>query len=183
MIAYLKAYRSKNAVRLAAQQKDHYIKNRARVVARIGKWQSENPEKMKAYRAKSAPKDRERTKKWMLLNPERCMQNHKRYYSQNKDGFLKRNYIRRVRVRNQCIDLRGIKKFMQIQKAKAFCVCYYCKKQVPGSEIHFDHMVPIVNGGPHSVANLCVSCPTCNLSKGKKSLAAWSPGGQTLLPI
>ena len=183
MIAYLKAYRSKNAARLAAQQKDHYIKNKAYVVARVGQWQRDNPDKMKIYRERSAPKDRERTRKWMVSNPERYAQNRSRYYTENKDGFLKRNYIRRARIGQQCVDLRGIKKFMETSKSKEFCVCYYCQKKVPSSEIHFDHIVPIVNGGAHSVANLCVSCATCNLSKGKKSLAAWNRDGQTLFSI
>lgn len=55
--------------------------------------------------------------------------------------------------------------------------CFYCDGDLhdmpePG-RFHVDHKRPIRNGGTDNFGNLVPSCPTCNLSKGAKSVAAW----------
>lgn len=48
--------------------------------------------------------------------------------------------------------------------------CYYCGKLLASdnlsAQVHHDHMVPIVYGGTHDVANIVLACRTCNLDKG-----------------
>jgi 5-methylcytosine-specific restriction endonuclease McrA len=60
---------------------------------------------------------------------------------------------------------------------------------------HFDHVIPLVRGGRHSVGNLLPACADCNLTKGPRLLADWrhrpplpkrfrrSPGRSRDLPV
>ena len=50
-------------------------------------------------------------------------------------------------------------------------VCVYCGQTA--GPFHLDHVVPWSRGGEHSVENLVVSCPSCNLSKKDKTLKEW----------
>ena len=47
----------------------------------------------------------------------------------------------------------------------------------PGSnfteDLTIDHIVPLSDGGSHSLDNLCVACTSCNCSKGAKDLDEW----------
>ena len=54
--------------------------------------------------------------------------------------------------------------------------CVYCNKDLTGlvaiqSYKHFDHIVPLAQGGINDVTNIQLLCAACNLSKGRK------PGG------
>lgn len=44
--------------------------------------------------------------------------------------------------------------------------CFYCGIEVKvGINLHLDHKMPIIRGGPHTIENLAPSCATCNLKK------------------
>jgi 5-methylcytosine-specific restriction endonuclease McrA len=47
--------------------------------------------------------------------------------------------------------------------------CFYCDKQImDGERWHADHVIPHTLGGQTVENNGVVSCPPCNLSKGKR---------------
>ncbi|MEL5900163.1 HNH endonuclease signature motif containing protein [Clostridium sporogenes] len=55
--------------------------------------------------------------------------------------------------------------------------CVFCGKDLsgfnsllPDGEIHFDHIVPLEQGGINDVCNMQLSCKTCNLEKHTNSL-------------
>ena len=50
-------------------------------------------------------------------------------------------------------------------------VCQYCGRKT--ERPHCDHVVPISRGGKSTQENLATACPTCNLSKGAKTLSEW----------
>mgnify|MGYP000652336118 CR=1 FL=1 len=48
--------------------------------------------------------------------------------------------------------------------------CQYCGTPVatpakPIQEYHFDHIIPLAQGGTNDISNFLLSCPSCNLSK------------------
>jgi hypothetical protein len=49
--------------------------------------------------------------------------------------------------------------------------CVYCGNCV--GPFHLDHVFPFSRGGSDTADNLAVSCQTCNLSKGDKTLEEW----------
>lgn len=51
-------------------------------------------------------------------------------------------------------------------------ICSYCGTG-PLESWHIDHIIPWSRGGGHSLENLCVSCASCNLSKGAKTPEEW----------
>jgi hypothetical protein len=45
--------------------------------------------------------------------------------------------------------------------------CVYCGLTASQSELHVDHVVPVVDGGSDDIENLVTSCIECNLGKGR----------------
>lgn len=46
-------------------------------------------------------------------------------------------------------------------------VCHWCKLDCSGS-YHIDHYYPLSKGGTHTIENLVIACPGCNLRKSAK---------------
>jgi 5-methylcytosine-specific restriction endonuclease McrA len=49
--------------------------------------------------------------------------------------------------------------------------CVYCG--VTPKSLHCDHVVPYSKGGSSDIENLATSCPSCNMSKGDKTIEEW----------
>jgi 5-methylcytosine-specific restriction endonuclease McrA len=94
-----------------------------------------------------------------------------------------RDQKRRALKAKAAVNLVHITEWMAAVKSKPFARCYYCNAKVSTDKIHFDHMIPLSKGGPHSVENLCVSCVLCNLSKGAKQIDEWQREGQQVLGL
>lgn len=43
--------------------------------------------------------------------------------------------------------------------------CVYCDAELNQHDMHVDHIVPVVAGGPDHLTNYVPSCPSCNMSK------------------
>ena len=48
--------------------------------------------------------------------------------------------------------------------------CVYCGAKASESELHVDHVVPVIDGGSDQLSNLVTACIDCNLGKGKTRL-------------
>lgn len=183
MRAYLKAYYAKTSEKQKSHFKQYYQKNKALYVRRAREWEKKNPDKKKLSRLKSAKRDQARAKKWVVDNKERHLASREKYYESHYAEFLSRNHVRRALQRKAAVNLKGIKSWMKAVKSKPSSICYYCQGAIKGSDIHFDHIVPIAKGGPHSIDNLCVSCQSCNNKKHTKSVQAFVKVGQQLLSL
>lgn len=51
--------------------------------------------------------------------------------------------------------------------------CWWCGKLV-SDDYHVDHRIPLSRGGSNNPENLCISCPSCNMSKGGRFPHEWS---------
>lgn len=49
-------------------------------------------------------------------------------------------------------------------------VCHICGDPVERTDVHFDHVIPLSKGGPHTYENIKVSHSLCNWRKGTKLL-------------
>ena len=54
--------------------------------------------------------------------------------------------------------------------------CTYCGNQFDANELEMDHIVPLMRGGPHRLANITPACSPCNTSKRDRPLLfEWAP--------
>lgn len=51
--------------------------------------------------------------------------------------------------------------------------CWYCGAEIDAATMHMDHLVPLKQGGRDALDNIVPACPTCNMSKGSKSIEEW----------
>ena len=51
--------------------------------------------------------------------------------------------------------------------------CWWCSKALKDT-YHIDHRIPLSRGGSNSAENICLTCPTCNLSKNNKLPWEWN---------
>lgn len=94
-------------------------------------------------------------------------QNRKKQTKQWRDRYRHNGWSYRARNHNrrdpQGGDLTGeqLKSLWEASKG----VCYYCKKEITGRRITFDHYVPLALGGRTTIENMRVCCQSCNSRK------------------
>jgi Zn finger protein HypA/HybF involved in hydrogenase expression len=54
-----------------------------------------------------------------------------------------------------------------MSEAKA---CAYCETGMP---LQWEHIIPASKGGPDTIDNMVLACPSCNQSKGNKNVLEW----------
>lgn len=167
--AYREAHREKNVAYNREWRKAHpdyhsqYNK----------KWREENPEAYLAYsrqyRIDNLELVRERFRAWEAANPDHGV----KWLARNRERArqtTRRRRAARTKAAVYTITARDYARGL----SRANHACTYC--YVPfnsGVVIHWDHVVPLVAGGAHSIGNLVPSCATCNVSKGSNFLSEW----------
>jgi hypothetical protein len=75
-------------------------------------------------------------------------------------------------------DLPWAARVRQVYERASF-YCEYCRttQAVIGQSMHVDHIDPV---GGDGLANLCLACPTCNLSKGAATSSADPETGESV---
>jgi len=86
-------------------------------------------------------------------------------------GGKRTNQVRRARIKG--VGGEHTVKDIEIQYKSQKGLCWWCGKSV-GDNYHIDHRIPLSKGGDNSASNICISCPTCNLSKGNKLPHEWN---------
>jgi 5-methylcytosine-specific restriction endonuclease McrA len=165
---YMRKYYASKREGIKAASKSNYAANRKARLETNKKWRARNPDKVKQFYKNYYPKGLITNQKWR---------------DRNRGKWTALSSRRRALQRKATINLNQITEWMQSVRSKESVVCYYCKTFIPANKVHFDHIIALIKGGSHSVDNLCVSCPKCNLSKGAKELQKWIKHGQLLLRI
>lgn len=185
--AYRKEWQLKNRDRVRALRKAHYAANRESIISQERERRRNNPEHCKEIDRKSHKKHREKLlaseKIWRNKHPERVKEYRRQYYLKYKSKYLEANARRRALIAGASVNIAQIEAWVKEITSKKSAICYYCQKRVPISQIHFDHIVALFKGGPHSIENLCVSCATCNHIKHTRKASAFIKIGQTLLEL
>jgi hypothetical protein len=73
------------------------------------------------------------------------------------------NLFRIMRKRKRTVSA---KRRFEVLRRDGF-KCTYCGARASASELHVDHVIPVVDGGSDELNNLVSACIDCNLGKGK----------------
>lgn len=150
------------------------------------------------YRRRHLDECRRKNRKWHWDNREHRRDYMRSYYERNQETIKARakafynadkarwwnyNQKRRSLLEQASANLEIIRRFVKRIKSKPFCYCYYCGIRTQTKGAHFDHIIPISKGGQHSIENLCVTCPNCNLSKNDSIPSQWRKHPQLFLDL
>ena len=118
-------------------------------------YQSANPEKVKAWQAK-----------WREKSTEKIREYQQRYQTKypEKRRIISHNYRARKNSNGGKLSKDVAYKLLMLQHSK----CAICKKNLKKTGFHLDHVVPLARGGKNIDANIQLTCPKCNTSKGSK---------------
>jgi len=95
-----------------------------------------------------------------------------RYALSNGDREQRRIYdaARRARKRANGV-FRVTRNDLRREFNRRGGLCAYCDVKLVA--FHWDHVVPLVRGGVHSVGNLVPACAHCNLRKQRRTVMEW----------
>jgi 5-methylcytosine-specific restriction endonuclease McrA len=130
-----------------------------------------------AYRVTHAEAARKRVKDWKSKNPERVLENRRRYYEANKDHVVSkvaewnaanpdgprtrgRNYRAKLYAADGSHTREQIQALFKTQKGK----CAYCRVSLKNG-YHADHIQPLSKGGSNWISNITLACGPCNNRK------------------
>lgn len=140
-------------------------------------WQKDNPERKleltRQWYAKHREAARERARSYYAEHMEERKEYNRRWARENLEAMQEKGRRRRARkagadVGDVPADVRDI--LYERQEGR----CVYCGLPLSeGDGIHLDHVVPLAQGGAHSMENLVLACAPCNLSKGAKTPGQW----------
>ncbi len=180
--AYNTKYRLGHKEEVKAWQQEH----REELSAYYANYRQEHAEEKKAYEAKYYKEHREEE---MARHAQR-RQEHPAYFAQyrqtHKEEIKAWQQANLLKARESCAKRRALKKAATlgtvdlaaiIERDKGICgIC--CKRIRKGDKLHFDHIVPLSQGGAHAEWNIQAAHAFCNLSKHTGRLPS-----QTRLPI
>lgn len=107
---------------------------------------------------------------WSKANPEYNKEKCRRRYRENPDKVKAYGQVRRTRIADNggYFTDKDVAHMRYIQQGH----CCYCGRL--GQPERIDHIHPVKYGGPSDPWNLALCCPTCNSSKGAKTLEQWT---------
>lgn len=125
-------------------------------------------------------KNKKKAKQWRKENKETISIKQKQWYDENKDKIKlnSKQYIQTPMGKavsiNKSHKRRSLakqgdvtsKQLLQLRQGTTHC--FWCNIPLKDIKPHIDHVTPLSKGGEHSLYNLVVSCPTCNIRKGAK---------------
>lgn len=150
----LKNYRDKNSDKLKEYLKKYNIDNKERIAEVKKKYYHNNIENITEYNADYYQKNKKTIIKKVLM------------YSRTEKGKLvKKNTSskRRLKFQQGNIDTDTLLEMKSRNKN-----CYWCNSKIIDSNYHIDHYVPLSKGGSHTIDNIVISCPACNIKKSNK---------------
>lgn len=108
-------------------------------------------------------------REWIKGNPDKVKASKDRDYAKNRESYIQRARLRRVREEN----LRADYTCEQWLETVAFFngECAYCGDNPP--KLTQEHVVPVVKFGEYTKSNIIPACPHCNLSKHDKDMHEW----------
>jgi 5-methylcytosine-specific restriction endonuclease McrA len=152
-------WRNANIERARANNREYERNNRDKVNAKRRRLYARDP---KAGVAK--------TMRWARNNPEKRLATFRQFHKNNPDKNREYHHRRRALILASAENhsAADIQRQYEGQRGR----CWWCGNPV-GSTYHVDHIIPLSRGGDNSARNICIACPSCNLSKQDRLPSEW----------
>lgn len=168
---YKDEYRKNNAEKISISKKKHYEENKEKVLSKCAEWKNSNREyhnkKSREYSQKNRVSILKKNKEYYLKNKEMILKRTLLWFNTEKGKISKRNthYKRKLAIKN------GISTSEIMKHTNSIKNCYWCKCKIDKTiknGFHIDHYIPLSKGGTHTLENIVISCPSCNILKSNK---------------
>lgn len=177
--SYRKAHHERNREHDNQRSLEYVRRNKEKVYADNRRWQSANQDRIKARLRERYRQNhkgyRDRQLGYYRANRARMLEHNKRWTRENREQ--RRVITNRFRMKKYGnrgeFTAEELKQVYDSQLGR----CWYCSREV-GNTWHTDHRVPLSRGGSNEIGNIVITCPQCNLSKGRKLPHEWN--GQLL---
>lgn len=170
--AYKRNDHAKHRDERVAKSREYWDENRENLNAeRRNRWanDTEYREKSQAANRRSYQKNPDRMKtyvaKWMKDNPDKAREYARRARANNPDSG--RDSVSAARARRFGVTVERVKRAVVFERDGG--ICHICKLPVDPNQWDLDHIVPLLQGGPHSYDNVAVSHRKCNRGRASHS--------------
>lgn len=172
--ANYRAYYAANADREKARTNAWNNANKDWVYERNRVWRKANSERVKKYerlRVRVSPKHRA----YLEANRDKSKAYYRVWRKNHPEAGKAYVHNRRaLKLSNGGTHTAAdISLQLKTQKGR----CWWCGGKL-NKQYHVDHRIPLVKGGSNGPENLCIACPSCNLSKSAKM--PWEFNGRLL---
>lgn len=169
--AYNRKYYLANKEALSAHQHDFYVANKEAILVLRHEYYQANKKSIIAQK-----------REYLRINKEAKLTYMREYYQANRGACLARNHEyhvmhpddclaawHRYRARQRNVHDGTVTAATIVDKRLEYGgICPYCNGRIKKG--HLDHIVPLTNGGMHSLDNLVWACAECNMRKTNTSL-------------
>ena len=166
---YKKEYNEKNCEKIKQNRKKYYDKNRIKILEQKKEYYDNNKDSIKEKAIKAyysnIKEHKERNKQYRIKNREEILDKKRKYnktYNAKLSSLNSKNKRRSI-IKKGNINTEDLKKLYRDTKN-----CYWCGDKLKNGNIHLDHYIPLSKNGTHTIDNIVLSCPDCNMSKYNK---------------
>lgn len=160
---YHRQWRAEHRDAIRERQRERYAQNPDAYRERVRKWRSNNPEYFARYNKEHKEHKRKFARQYNIEHPEKT-----RAHTQKRRALAALS-----EGSHSAADIRAQVNMQKDKKGRLRC--WWCSKEIKGdNNYHVDHRIPLSKGGSNAPENLCISCPSCNLSKGAKLPQEWN---------
>ncbi len=125
----------------------------------------------KKYYAENKERKQEHSRAYYAKNKEEILDKQKKYHGSKKGKKVMRKAHakrRKLLAENKGIPYKREWVIDRDKLNKAIPICYLCEKPIEDeTDIHMDHVIPVVMGGKDCFTNVACTHMTCNLTKEK----------------
>lgn len=181
----------RNSELIKRRSADWYSNNREKAAETSRKYRMKNRfiilRKKREYYEQNKTEHSVRTRAYYQNHKSEIDVYKREWYDSRKEQISSRGKIYRIEHKDEIRAAKSNAKHARrarLQLGKSYLVprkliedlysqpCAYCGVYLDG-QMQIDHVVPISRGGSHKIGNLISACPTCNMSKGSKTITEW----------
>lgn len=101
---------------------------------------------------------------YRTIHPDRMHAFRESWNQRNPNNRRERVLRRRARIRKNRVEKVDYSAIWERDQG----ICHICGGPVESSDVHYDHVIALVNGGAHSMDNIKVAHSLCNMRKGAR---------------